>query len=196
MSPHDEPPSFRVHISAGTVRHIQPHIDDPRERSLWVEFLGSPPDIPPTLESASLGSLGRPLYVEYDQHDKRGVFLYTTRELVTRSGLSIVVRLIDEHSGNVVTAFFPYATIAARPRRRWLATLRSRVELYASCVTYGLAQAVFIPPSPEVAFPSTEPPGTRRNVRFVNDERWGIRTVEIEGVNERVFGTPPPWPEC
>jgi hypothetical protein len=196
VSPSPEPPSFTVRISDPAVRHIRDtHVNDRREGPLWAEFLAPQPDIALALEPEIQRSLARPLYLEYDQYDEEGVFLHRTREFVTRAGIVVVVRLVDEHSGDVVTAYFPYETFEARRQRRWIAARESRILEYGVRVTFGLAQTVLAPPSSTDVFPSVDPAGERRNVRFVNDERWGIRTMRVLDADLRVFVAPPPWPE-
>jgi hypothetical protein len=190
-----EPSSFVVHISDEAVRHIRDkHIQDPSEHPCWVAFLQGQVDIASLLEPEIQRSIRRPLFVEYDQYDVNGTFLHTTRECVTRAGLVAVVRLTSEDSGDVVTAFFPAETFEARPQRRWLGARESRIKVYASRVAFGLAQSLQVPPSPTEVIPSVDPPGERRNLCFVNDERWGIRAVQIDDSTVRAFATPPPWP--
>ena len=45
-----------------------------------------------------------------------------------------------------------------------------------------------MPPSPEDVFPSTDPPGERRNVRFVDEAHWGIVSVQFGGEAILAFG--------
>jgi hypothetical protein len=195
-SPSPERPPFVVRCNDAAVQHIRArHVNDPRERPLWAEFLGPAQDIAGALTSAIQDSQARPLYVEYDQHDEAGILLHRTREFVTRAGIVAVVRLTADDSGDVMTAYFPYETLGARPRRRWMSARESRIKQYAGQVTYGLAQTAFTPASVTDIFPSADPPGERRNVRFVNDERWGIRTAQIGDSEVRAFGHAPPWPE-
>jgi hypothetical protein len=195
-SPSHEPPSFSVRIGEEAARHIRDkHVNDPYESPLWADFLGPEQDLPTALGPAIQGSFARPFYLEYAQHDEAGAFLHHTREFVTRAGFVAVVCLTGADDGDLVTAYFPYETFDARPGRRWLGARESRIKLYAVRVTYGLAQSRFAPPSETDVFPSEDPAGERRNLRFVNDERWGVRTVPLGDSEVRVFGSPPPWPE-
>jgi hypothetical protein len=196
MTPEPNPPAFAVRISPETVRHIDnQHVQDSAEHALWAEFLSSTGDLARALTPEIERPLQRPFFVEYDQFDPAGGFLHRTRECVTRSGIVAVIRVADEHSGDLTTAFFPYETLAARPRRRWLEARNSRLRVYGCRVTYGLARSLIVSPTADDEFPSADPPGFRRNVIFLTHAHWGIRSVEIEGTTYLAFGNPPPWPE-
>jgi hypothetical protein len=195
VSPSDEPSSFSFRFSEGAVHHIrEKHINDRSEGRLWAEEFGSMADLVAVLTPEITRSLERPLYVEYDQHDERGHFLHKTRELVTRVGILVVLRLTEHNIGDVVTAFFPRETYLERRQRRWLAALRSRIDLYAVIATHGQAEIRVVPPAPEDVFPSRDPAGDRRNVRFVSEARWGFRSVVIHDELWCIWRCPGAWP--
>jgi hypothetical protein len=196
VSPSDDPSSFAISLGSGAIRHvIDKHVNDPLERPMWLAFLGDTTDLAGRLEPEIEKSRKRPLYVEYDQCDEAGAFLHKTWELVTRPGIVVVVRHSSATSGDVVTAFFPYETYSERPNRRWLAAVRSRIQLYANTFTHGQAQRFIVPPSPDDVFPSTDPVGERRNVCFVSEGRWGFHDIDWEGEPLRVWKAPGAWPE-
>ena len=98
-------------------------------------------------------------------------------------------------TGNLITAYFPYETFDARPQRRWMAARESRLNVYACRITFGLAQTLLVPPTTDDVFPSTDPVGDRRKVRFVDEASWGIRTTPVGDDVCLAFEKPPAWPE-
>jgi len=195
----NEPIPNHVRRSQGAIRHIvNEHLLDSVEGPLWVNWLDSSTDLDDALSDRLDAEIERSfqhrLLVEYDQHDSAGCFLHRTWELITRSGLVVVVRHADDGELDLMTAFFPYEAYIEKPHRRWLAAVRSRIKLYTARLPLGLARHLIIPPSPDQSFVSQDPPGQRRNVRFLCLDRWGFRPVEWRSELLPVWRTPGAWP--
>jgi hypothetical protein len=203
---------FPVRLTEDALVHIvRQHLLAEGEGELWRELLG--PEITDRLAqwvanrrpdpslceefAAKLkpqvtDGLGRPCCNECRQKNPNGDELHATREVVTRSGMVMVIRLLPD-SNVLWTAYFPRATWSERPQRRWLAAIRSRVMVYTNIVTID-GKPLVVHPDPGDQFDTDDPPGYRTDLRFVTKEKWGFRQVEIEGEILWVWKSPAPWP--
>ena len=179
------------------LRHIQnKHVRCPEEGKLWSESLGGRTDcdalrifLAPEIEI----SLAKPMYLEYDQFEEMGSFQHHSRELMTRSGLVVVLRLVEDCYW-LKTAFFPHDTFDEKPHRRYLAAIRSRIKLYAVWETFDQARRSIVIPT---ASHEVTPKGQvvkRRNIRFHSERSWGFRPEVIEGETVHVWHGPGAWP--
>ena len=188
-------PSFTFRISPEAASHIEKnHVHNMVEGPLWVDLLGSR-DLVAVLEHEIQHSFQRSLFVEYDKYDSHGIFLHKIREIVTRSGIVVIIRLTDDSSGDLMNAFFPHGAFDVPPNRRWLAACMSRIYTYTRPMGLGPAQTVLVLLSPDDILPSTNPPGDLRNIRFNNETSWGFSAISIEGVTKAIYPCPLPWPE-
>jgi hypothetical protein len=139
--------------------------------------------------------LERPLFLGYDQLDPQRVVLHRTFEVVTASGHVFVIRVLNGNA-ELKTAFLPDAARTERPARRWIGSVRSRVELYAVPLLVDGRRFLGLPPAGHEV-ESVDPPGWRTNFRFESPRVWGFREFTPPGREEPLIvwsGRPLPWP--
>jgi hypothetical protein len=207
-------PVGKVLVTEATVRHIfNEHMtgDEPwdsvlpaplleRLRNCWsaspAERGAVLDEVAALVAQAIQWGAARPLFVSYEQRDEGRAFLHSTSEVIAPDGFVAVIR----RSGTLTelkTAFFPDAVRSERPSRRWLAAVKSRVELYAVRWLVG-GREVFGLPGPTDDIGSVDPPGTRVNIAFDNPKVWGFREVLFPDQASPLMvwgGHPLPWPE-
>jgi hypothetical protein len=198
-------------IDEGVLRHLHAeHASQPFERPSWRDFLGlqmlerydrwitapsNDPTFPDEIAALLRGQMEEVLpcrVVLYDQVDTGGAYLHLTCEVVTRSGLIVVLRGTDRGYG-LMTAFFAFEADREPPHRRGLEAARSRVALYAGHLLVEGRKRV-VHPEPADEFPSQDPVGSRTNVRFITPRMWGFREVQIEGERFLEYKSPLPLP--
>ncbi len=118
-------------------------------------------------------AIERPLFLSHEQH----ALLYLTYEIITRSGLLVVIRQRGGQA-ELKTAFFPYAACSERPSRRWKGTVRSRVELYAVLRSVD-GKPEWSLPTAAHEVPLGDPHGFRRNIKFESLHVWDFREVVL-----------------